>query len=401
MVDAETPAPPVRPLRGGPAAFDAIVAGASFGGLAAAMELAGAGRILLVDRRPVGEGETSACGTLLRVLERLDVLEALEQVHDEIVIHFNNGSEYRFRPRYPFATFDYRTLSSLLFARSDATFVQASVTGMRGDVVTTTAGEFSAPVVIDASGWRAVVGASKRPELVDAERSLGIEMRVPRRDEALHFWVLPPEMGCGAAWLFPAGSHSRVGIACYQGKGGLKPRLEAFLSSTPSAGLHGGFFPSRLRDPVADRVFLVGDAAGQCFPLTGEGIRPALVYGQVAGRLARRVIEGDLSMEETLGLYRATVRAQRRYYWFLYSLQRAVLRASPRGLRLFARTFGGGVLSRPAHSKYWKMADPELLSPGHPRTRDHETRRRAAWGHGVVIIAGRRSNGLALLPGPI
>ena len=370
MVDVDTATPPVRQLRGRPAAFDAIIVGASFGGLAAAMELAGAGRILLVDRKPVGEGETSACGTLLRVLERLQALEALEQVHDEIALHFNNGAEYRFRPRYPFATFDYRTLCNLLLSRTDATFVQASVTGMQGDVVTTTAGEFSASIVMDASGWRAIVGASKTPGLVQADRSLGIEMRVPRRDEALHFWVLPPEMGCGAAWLFPAGSHSRVGIACYHGKGGLKPRLEAILSSASSADLHGGFFPSRLRDPVADRVFLVGDAAGQCIPLTGEGIRPALVYGQVAGRLVRRVIEGGPSLEEALGSYRATVRAQRRYYWFLHSLQRAALRASPRGLRLFARTFGGGVLSRAAHSKYWEMADPELLSPGRPRTRD-------------------------------
>lgn len=52
--------------------WDAIVVGASFGGLAAAMELEGADRVLLIDRQPVGEGETSACGTQLRVLERLE-----------------------------------------------------------------------------------------------------------------------------------------------------------------------------------------------------------------------------------------------------------------------------------------------------------------------------------------
>ena len=65
--------------------WDAIIAGGSFGGLAAAMELAGAGRVLIVDRKPVGEGETSACGTLLRVLERLEATEALEQVQVALI----------------------------------------------------------------------------------------------------------------------------------------------------------------------------------------------------------------------------------------------------------------------------------------------------------------------------
>ncbi len=81
--------------------WDAIVVGASFGGLAAAMELAGAGRVLLIDRQPVGAGGTSACGTLLRVLEGLDALDALQQSHEEIVLHLADDKIYRFRPAYP------------------------------------------------------------------------------------------------------------------------------------------------------------------------------------------------------------------------------------------------------------------------------------------------------------
>ena len=60
--------------------YDAVIVGASFGGLAAASQLQGAGRVLLADREPPGTGETSACGTLLAVLERLDALDALEQI---------------------------------------------------------------------------------------------------------------------------------------------------------------------------------------------------------------------------------------------------------------------------------------------------------------------------------
>lgn len=64
--------------------YDAVIVGASFAGLAAATQLRDPGRVLLVDREPLGAAETSACGTLLAVLERLD---ALEQAHPEIAVN--------------------------------------------------------------------------------------------------------------------------------------------------------------------------------------------------------------------------------------------------------------------------------------------------------------------------
>ena len=319
--------------------WDAIVVGASFGGLAAAMELVGAGRVLLIDRQPVGEGETSACGTLLRVLERLDALDALQQSHEEIVLHLAGDKIYRFRPTYAFATFDYRRLCEILRARTDASFLQTSVTGMTDGAVLTRAGSFRSPVVIDVSGWRAALGSPGARNLGSGPASsLGVELRLPVRDEGPHFWVLPLQIGCGVTWLFPAGDESRVGIACCLGKGGLKNGLEEFLEEfldeCPAAGeLHGGFFPSRLRDPIAGSVFLVGDAAGQCLSLTGEGIRPALVFGQAAGRLARRSLDGQSALPEALSAYRRMVLSRRPHYSLLRVLQRGVLRAPRRGPR--------------------------------------------------------------------
>lgn len=348
--------------------WDTIIAGGSFGGLAAAMELARVGRVLIVDRKPVGEGETSACGTLLRVLERLEATEALEQVHDRIVLHLPSGREYAFRPRYRFATFDYRKLCHLLAERTDATFLEASVVGMEDEAVLTTRGRFRAPIVIDASGWRAALGSSIRPDTVPtAARSVGVEVRVPVREEGLHFWVLPKQIGCGVTWLFPAGEVSRAGIACYLGKGSIKSGLEEFLDGCLASGaLHGGSFPSRLRDPVVGQVFLVGDAAGQCLPLTGEGIRPALVFGQLAGRLARHVLRDELSLTQALTGYRKAVLRRRPYYRLLERLQRGMLRAPRWSLRGFARLFAEGPLSAAAYTAYWRLADPDALDPRVP-----------------------------------
>jgi len=344
--------------------WDAIVVGASFGGLGVATELAGAGRVLLVDRQAVGDGETSACGTLLRVLERLDALDALDQVHEEIVLHLARSRTYRFRPAYPFATFDYRRLCEILRGRTDAEFLRASVTGVSDGSVVTSAGSFRAPIVIDASGWRAALGPAPEPSEAPM-RSLGIELRKPVRDEGLHFWIRPDQIDCGVTWVFPAGDESHVGIACYRGRGGLKPRLEKFLDEpVTGAELHGGFFPSKLRDPVSGEVFLVGDSGGQCLPLTGEGIRPALVFGQVAGRLARQVLEGTLDLAAALACYRRLVLARRPNYTLLRGLQRGLLHAPSRAIPVFAKLFGDGALSGPAHRAYWWIADPDSLRPG-------------------------------------
>lgn len=201
--------------------WDAVIVGASFAGLAAATELSGAGRVLLLDRAELGEGETSACATPLPVLECLQALEAVEQVHREVVLHFPDERVRRLRPAFPFATFNYRRLCELLAARTDATFVRATVEGYDPDrdVVVSSAGDFRGRVLIDASGWRAVLGSSLRPGLVERRAlSLGLERRIDRREQGLHFWVFPRALGCGVGWLFPAGDYSRAGVACYRGR---------------------------------------------------------------------------------------------------------------------------------------------------------------------------------------
>lgn len=345
--------------------WDAIIVGASFAGLAAATELAGAGRVLLIDRLPVGTGETSACGTPLRVLERLDALDALEQVHPDVVVHLADGLTRRVTARYPFATFDYRRFCELLRARTDAQFLRASVTGITNRAVVTSRGAFTAPVIIDASGWRAVLGG--RPLRVNRGRrwvSSGVEVRVPVTERGLHFWAYPAALRCGVGWLFPAGEHSRVGVACYRGQGGLAATLRRFAGlPEPATAMHGGMLPSRLGAPVAGGVLFVGDAAGQCLPLTGEGIRPALLFGQLAGRLGGSVLTGQLTPGQALSQYQAAVRSRRHYYRALRLWQQALQHAPPTLVAAAVHTVGGSWVAGPAQDAYWRLADPDLLRP--------------------------------------
>ena len=113
-------------------------------------------------------------------------------------------------------------------------------------------------------------------------------------------------MPAGIAWVFPAGRFSRIGVSSYRGETHLGEILDRFLDSLGQerGEIHGGYLPNRLRDPVVGDVFLVGDAAGQCLAVSGEGIRPALFFGTILGRILGRVLEDELSVREAQKAYR-------------------------------------------------------------------------------------------------
>ncbi len=68
---------------------------------------------------------------------------------------------------------------------------------------------------------------------------------------------------------------------------------------------------SGLRPPVVDEVFVAGDASGHCLPLTGEGIRTAVLAGFKCGELLRGILEGRLTPEQAAVEYRLFVDSSR------------------------------------------------------------------------------------------
>lgn len=287
--------------------YDVIIAGGSYGGLAAAIQLRGK-RVLMVEPNEIGAVQTSACGTLLSVLEATGTTDSLLQVHEVIVIHFP-GRAYEFPLSYPFCTFEHRTLCSRLFAQADVELVRGSVLGHRGNIVSTTQGEFEAEILIDASGWRAALATNAQQQAEPHDgKCFGLETVVPVEKEGLHFYYDKGKWGSfNIGWLFPIGPSSRAGFGSYRGNTRLNARLKDFsldsFGNSPD-GIHGGFWPCRRRPATTGNVFRIGDAAGQCLPLTGEGIRPAMYFGAQAGRLARRVLDGEMLLADALRAYR-------------------------------------------------------------------------------------------------
>ena len=224
--------------------------------------------------------------------------------------------------------------------------------GLEDGAIVTDQGRFRGRCLVDASGWRAVLASSLRPQYVEHDRlSFGLETVADGSGEALYFWLSPEVMPRGVSWVFPIGDRSRVGIASYRAESRLRARLSSFLRSLgrDGDGYHGGFFPWRLREATVGPVFVVGDAAGQCLPVTGEGIRPSLYFGAACGRIVQRVIDGVLSLEEGLSRYRRVALAHRGVYRALEAIQRGVLAVPHRWTEAAFRA----TASPPFFSRVW------------------------------------------------
>jgi flavin-dependent dehydrogenase len=270
----------------------------------------------------------------LPVLKALGVEDAALQVHTSLVLH-TARAVVEVPSRVAFCTFDYEKLCIALARQVAGKLVRANVEGIDGQRVLTDAGAFEGRVLIDASGWRATLASAVQPGFVDRRWLFcGVETEVRMTESGLHFWVEPGRWENVLGWVFPCGDVCRVGVGSYVGDHPLGPYLDQFLSMLGVEGgrkRHGGFFPSRLRRATAGHVFVTGDAAGQCYPLSGEGIRPALFFGDACGRFARDAVEGRRSLPEALAAYAHLVHRNRWSFRIMRVIQDSLLRMGPVG----------------------------------------------------------------------
>jgi flavin-dependent dehydrogenase len=278
------------PLEG---AHDVLICGASFAGLAVARELAGSGAdVMVVDRYEIGERQTSACGIPTEWLRATGLMAAERQRFGELVIHTPHGTS-RYELPWTFSTFDYRQLCELLWSDCDATFETAKVNGRaigRGGAIAveTDRGVLSAPLVVDALGWRRVLAPGDGYQPPDAPLSRGLEVHPGGSGEDLEIWIDRRYVPAGYGWSFPAEDELRIGIGSFDPRFHVKDTtvmLTEDLGKAPNE-YQGNWIPHKLRPATGGGVFFAGDSAGHCLPLTAEGIRTALYFG--VARRARR-----------------------------------------------------------------------------------------------------------------
>ncbi len=303
--------------------YQVAVAGASFAGLAVAQVVQG--RLVVVDPKPLGEGQTSACGAPLAVVQQAGAGRAVQQVHRALVVHTHRRSFVWDLEADPFCTFDYRRFCELAWERVRGELVQAAAYSFDGTWLHTSAGRLRAEVVVDCTGWRAALLRPAGPRW----RWFGIETEVPASFEpGLHFYFWADVVPDGYAWAFPCGEVVRFGVLSYRGRTRLRAQLDRFVArfGLRPRGYHGGFLGVGLGWTGSGRLFAVGDSAGCCLPLTGEGIRCALHAGWLVGSLVTEVVAGRWTLEEAHRRYGEYLRAQRRAVTFLAAATGGALR---------------------------------------------------------------------------
>jgi flavin-dependent dehydrogenase len=294
---------------------DVLVCGASFAGLAVARE-----------------GWLHAMGAG----------DAIREVLPDMTFSTPHGT-VRYRLPWRWAAFDYRTLCELLFAQCDARFETAKVHGRSGEAVHTDRGDLTAPLIVDALGWRRVLsGVGYQPPAAPLSR--GLEVHPPAASKtgarpALDVWVDRSLARRGFAWRVPAGGEERIGVGSYEPRDHVRAPTEDLAArlEAPAERWQGNWFPHRLRPAAEDGVFFCGDSAGHCFPLSGEGIRTAFHFGIAAGRELRAVVAGECGRAEALARYGAFSDGHARAFRRALRLQRLVPALPPRVLTLALR----------------------------------------------------------------
>ncbi len=299
---------------------DVLICGASFAGLAIARELAGSGAdVLVVDRYAIGERATSACAAPTPWLRAMGVERAIRQELPYMAFHTPHGSA-RFRLPWSWSSFDYRELclasgSSAMRAsrwpRSSAAAATSS---------TPTAGPLRAPLIVDALGWRRVLGPGANVQPPEALLSRGLEVHPhDARGVDLDVWVDRSAGPLRLRLVGPGGgraAHRRRLLRPAPPRQGAD-RAMAERLETPAVRYQGNWFPHELRPAAEDGVFFAGDTAGHCIPLSGEGIRTAFYFGIACGRELRAVHArreaaraGARRLRRLLGVARAGVPAR-------------------------------------------------------------------------------------------
>ena len=193
--------------------------------------------------------------------------------------------------------------------------VGVSATGPDGKTI------FHSKVIIDASGFSSVV--CKAMNLATQWKRFGAgaeyEVKVESVDSETWWLMVGKQYSpAGYAWIFPLGDNMvRIGVGVGKPESNIDPtqRLKELMKTklgpikklgkmTP-VEFHYGLIPNDglSRKTVYNNLILVGDSAGQANPLVLEGIRYAIKFGRVAGKISSEAIKLGKTDESSLYPY--------------------------------------------------------------------------------------------------
>ena len=225
------------------------------------------------------------------------------------------------RKTYRFLATRSKSSGSELFTGTNVSEVLKNSAGKCVGVVAKSQGkliQFNAKVVIDASGFTSIV--AKELGYVTQWKKFGAGAEFEVKTEKLehdNWWLMVGQeySPAGYAWIFPTSKNTaRIGVGVGKPDSDVDPtvRLNELidkkigpikdLGNIEKIEFHYGLIPNDglSRKTVYDNLILVGDSAGQANPLVLEGIRYAIRFGEVAGKVAADAIKNNNTTEASL-----------------------------------------------------------------------------------------------------
>jgi flavin-dependent dehydrogenase len=222
----------------------------------------------------------------------------------------------------------------------------------------------SAPLVVDALGWRRMLARGDGFQPLDAALTRALEVHPGGAGEDLEVWVDRRYVPAGYGWSFPAGDELRTGVCSYDPRSRVRETTDLLASDLGRERVRyqGNWIPHELRSPTEGNVFFAGDSAGQCLPLTAEGIRTALYFGIAVGRELRAVVEGRRSRDQAIANYDRVQASHTKGFRLLLFVQRLIPRIPPRLLGPLFRIYKNQRLVNLTFNAYLRVAPPSFAA---------------------------------------
>ena len=190
--------------------------------------------------------------------------------------------------------------------------VGVSGTGPKGEIT------FHSKIIIDASGFSSTICKAMGFATQWERFGAGAEWEVKAEQvDSETWWLMVGQQysPAGYAWIFPLGNDIvRIGVGVGKPESNVDPtqRLKELMDAkvgpikklgkiTPIE-FHYGLIPNDglSRKTVFNNLILVGDSAGQANPLVLEGIRYAIKFGRVAGKVSADCIKSGNTDRDAL-----------------------------------------------------------------------------------------------------